>query len=63
VPDVDAPSSGGIDPFEPVNRAVFRFNQTLDDWLLRPVAQVYDRYTPEVLRLIAGNVLSNLLDP
>lgn len=52
-----------VDPFEPLNRAIWRFNDTLDGWVLRPVAVTYDRYTPDVVRMIVRNVLSNLLDP
>ncbi|HYF57756.1 MAG TPA: VacJ family lipoprotein [Burkholderiaceae bacterium] len=62
-PEAGAPSRAGVDPFERLNRGIFRFNEAADAWVLRPVARVYDRYTPEVLRLIAGNFLSNLLDP
>jgi phospholipid-binding lipoprotein MlaA len=51
------------DPLEPMNRQVAAFNDALDDVLVRPIARTYDRYTPEVLRLIVNNVLSNLLDP
>lgn len=53
----------GVDPLEPVNRRIATFNDAVDRALVKPVAQVYDRYAPEVLRLIARNVLSNLLDP
>lgn len=52
-----------IDPFEPFNRGVARFNDVIDDVFLRPVARVYDDYTPEVIRMITRNFLSNLLDP
>ncbi len=52
-----------IDPFEGWNRGVARFNNSIDDVFLRPVATVYDRFTPDVLRLIGRNFLSNLLDP
>jgi len=52
-----------VDPFEPLNRDIARFNDAVDAALVRPAAVLYDRYTPEVLRLIVGNVLSNLLDP
>ena len=52
-----------VDPFETANRAIWRFNDTLDGWVLRPVAVTYDRYTPDVVRMIVRNVLSNLLDP
>ena len=52
-----------IDPLESLNRGVARFNDVLDDYFLRPVARVYDDYTPEVIRMITRNFLSNLLDP
>lgn len=58
-----APRRDPVDPFEPFNRGVASFNDALDDAVFRPVATFYDRYTPEVLRLIARNFLSNLLDP
>ncbi|RPH46412.1 MAG: VacJ family lipoprotein [Burkholderiales bacterium] len=59
----DRASRAARDPFEPVNRGISRFNDTLDGWVFRPVATFYDRYTPEVFQMIARNVLSNLLDP
>jgi phospholipid-binding lipoprotein MlaA len=62
-PETHAQRSARIDPLEPVNRRVARFNDAVDAALVRPAAVLYDRYTPEVLRLIVGNVLSNLLDP
>jgi phospholipid-binding lipoprotein MlaA len=58
-----SPRSAAVDPLEPINRGVARFNDTVDAWVLRPVARVYDRWTPEVIRMIGRNVLSNLLDP
>jgi phospholipid-binding lipoprotein MlaA len=61
--DSDRARIAAIDPFEPLNRGIARFNDTLDRWMFRPVAVFYDRYTPEVFQMIARNVLSNLLDP
>ena len=64
--DGDADGSGrrrDIDPLEPLNRRIHAFNEVFDDALLRPVAQFYDRWTPQVIRMIARNFLSNLLDP
>lgn len=52
-----------VDPFESFNRDVFAFNEALDQDLVKPIARFYDTYTPQVLRLIVGNVLSNFLDP
>jgi len=61
--DSDRARIAAIDPFEPLNRGIAGFNDTLDRWMFRPVAVFYDRYTPEVFQMIARNVLSNLLDP
>ena len=52
-----------VDPFEAFNRDVFAFNEALDNDFVKPFARFYDRYTPQVVRLIVGNVLSNFLDP
>ncbi len=52
-----------VDPLEPLNRQIARFNDAVDRSVARPLAVFYDSYTPQVFRLIIGNVLSNLLDP
>lgn len=51
------------DPWEPVNRAVFRFNDTLDTYALRPVAKGYDWVMPEMLNDGVSNVFNNLGEP
>ena len=51
------------DPWEPVNRVVFRFNDTLDTYALRPVAKGYDRIMPEFLNDGVSNVFNNLGEP
>jgi len=61
--DADRARIAALDPFEPLNRGVAQFNDTVDRWVFRPVAVFYDQYTPEVVQMIARNVLSNLLDP
>jgi phospholipid-binding lipoprotein MlaA len=50
------------DPWEPMNRAVFGFNESLDDYLLRPVAKGYRWIMPDPLENAVGNVFSNLND-
>jgi len=50
------------DPWESVNRAVFRFNDTVDTYTLKPLAQGYQRVTPNFLEDGIGNVFSNLGD-
>lgn len=48
------------DPWEPMNRAVFRFNDTLDRWALKPLAQGYRKVTPNVVENGVHNVFRNL---
>jgi phospholipid-binding lipoprotein MlaA len=62
-PAAGRPARSDVDPFERTNRAISSFNQTFDDVLMRPVATAYVRYVPEVLQMMTGNFLSNLLDP
>lgn len=50
------------DPFEPFNRAMFSFNETVDDVVLRPVAQGYRSVLPEIVRTGVSNFFSNLED-
>ena len=50
------------DPWEPINRGVFAFNETLDKIVLKPVAQSYEFVFPRPLRTGVGNFFSNLGD-
>jgi phospholipid-binding lipoprotein MlaA len=50
------------DPFEPVNRVIFSFNDKLDQVALEPVAKAYNRVTPHVVRMGVENFFSNLND-
>ncbi len=51
------------DPLEPMNRAVFEFNDTLDRWVLKPVAQGYVRVTPDPVQDGVSNFFANLRQP
>lgn len=51
------------DPLEPVNRKIFTFNDVVDRWVLKPVAQGYDTVTPEPVERSIGNVFTNLGTP
>jgi len=56
-------SSGRVaDPLEPINRAIFEFNNHADSYVLRPVAQGYDAVTPSIVRRGVNNFFSNLWD-
>lgn len=50
------------DPFEGFNRAMFSFNEGIDDAVLRPVASGYKAVVPEPARDCVGNVFSNIND-
>ncbi|MBA4143202.1 MAG: VacJ family lipoprotein [Nitrosospira sp.] len=50
------------DPWEPMNRAVFSFNETVDDYFFRPVAEGYRWLVPDPIIMVVGNVFSNLND-
>lgn len=51
-----------IDPFERYNRTMFDINDTLDRALLKPTARAYEWVVPEPIRLMIGNVFSNVGD-
>jgi phospholipid-binding lipoprotein MlaA len=48
------------DPYENWNRKVFAFNESLDRWLLKPIAQTYRAIMPEFADRGVTNVFSNL---
>ncbi|WP_263142723.1 VacJ family lipoprotein [Pseudomonas sp. RIT-PI-AD] len=50
------------DPWEGVNRAIFRFNDTLDTYALKPVAKGYQAITPQFLEDGIHNVFGNVGD-
>lgn len=55
--------SDNADPWEPLNRVVFRFNDTLDTYTLKPIAKTYDRFMPQPLDDGISNVFGNLGEP
>jgi len=50
------------DPFESYNRAVYKFNDKLDKYVLKPVAEGYDTITPNPVQKGISNFFSNLDD-
>lgn len=56
-------SKSELDPFEPFNRSVHHFNETVDSWVLRPVAVGYRKGIPQPVRERVRNALSNLNHP
>jgi phospholipid-binding lipoprotein MlaA len=50
------------DPIEPVNRAIFAFNDGLDRAIIKPVAEGYRAVMPGMLRTGVTNFFSNIED-
>ena len=51
------------DPLEPLNRAIFVFNDKLYFWLLKPVARGYGFVVPEPGRVAINRFFTNLYTP
>jgi phospholipid-binding lipoprotein MlaA len=56
------PTATRSDPFEPLNRQVFAFNEALDKAVLAPVARGYREVVPEFVRTSVNNFFGNLGD-
>jgi len=50
------------DPFEPMNRALYEFHDTVDTAVVKPVARAYIDVVPEFLRTGVSNVFNNVED-
>jgi len=50
------------DPWEGFNRGVYKFNDTVDRALFKPVAQAYDYVTPNPVQSCIHNMFSNVGD-
>ena len=46
-----------------MNRAIFGFNEDLDDWVLQPVASTWDFIAPKPIEYAIENFYDNLLFP
>lgn len=65
VSEPEAPTrrvAAGPDPFEPLNRAVFSFNEAVDAAVLEPVARAWRSAVPEPVRQGVRNVFGNVED-
>lgn len=56
------PNANPADPLEPLNRQVYRFNNALDDAVLKPAATVYVKVLPSPVRTGVNNFFGNLSD-
>lgn len=50
------------DPWEPMNRTVFKFNEAADKAVVKPVASAYRFVTPRLLRVGVTNFFGNIND-
>ena len=50
------------DPFETINRGVYKFNDTLDWAVIKPVAKGYSEVMPSPVQTMVNNFFSNLDD-
>jgi len=51
-----------LDPWENWNRKVFRFNEDVDQAVLKPVATAYTNVVPQLVRRSVGNFFNNFSD-
>ena len=58
---LDAPPSE-VDPYEDWNREVYGFNETIDNWFLRPVAKGYRTVMPGFADRAVTNFFNNLTE-
>ncbi len=50
------------DPLEPLNRSIYKFNDTVDKAVVKPVAQGYSKVMPDLGKMMVSNFFSNLDD-
>lgn len=56
------PNANPKDPLEPMNRSISRFNDSLDENVLKPVATNYQEVMPDLVQKGVRNVFNNLSD-
>ncbi|CAN0627779.1 phospholipid-binding lipoprotein MlaA [Burkholderia multivorans] len=56
------PNRSPDDPLEPMNRVVFKVNDTIDTNIAVPIAKGYQKVTPSPIRTAISNFFSNLGD-
>lgn len=51
-----------VDPWEPMNRKIFAFNETLDKYLLKPTAKGYRFIMPNAAQRGVSNFIANIYE-
>ncbi len=59
----DGAKAGINDPFEPINRGIFGFNNVLDKIIIDPICRVYVAIVPDFMRSGVHNFMRNLTSP
>lgn len=54
------PLEANNDPFEEINRTIWKINETLDDNFAKPIAEVYETVTPTFVQSGITNFFKNL---
>jgi phospholipid-binding lipoprotein MlaA len=57
-----ATTASRVDPLEPMNRTLFDVHEVVDGNVVRPIAQAYVDYVPELLRVGVSNFYNNIDD-
>ena len=51
-------TKGNPDPFENVNRKIYKFNKTVDKYSTKPIAKTYSKLTPKFVQTFPQQVLN-----
>lgn len=54
--------ASGQDPYESFNRSAFALNQKLDQWVFKPLAQIYLQFTPDPVVKGVHNAFNNVYE-
>ena len=54
--------AANVDPWEPMNRGIYAFNDFADRWVLLPVATGYQWVTPDPVETGVSNFYANLFE-
>lgn len=57
---VVAATTNSVDPYEPFNRVMFKFNDTLDIYVVKPIATFYTKIVPKPLAKGFTNFYNNI---
>jgi len=57
-----ATTESKVDPLEPFNRTMYKVHTTIDDAIIKPVAQGYVKVTPAPVRTSVANFFGNIDD-